>query len=197
MATRDPLKALRVPGRVCINPTDNPPGSSVPFPFGGIELGLVRDVVLRRRERRFSNTAEEFGGEPAEELYLGETWDLLFALRGFDNDAIQTLFPNTTAHALSGQRGIVHPGSNRREGSAWSTASAVRLLFAPDEPLSHPGVYFRSAIPLVAEELELPLSRNPDAGGELLIAVAFRALRDQTQPDHIAVRVRLLEDMVI
>ena len=183
-----PLQALKVPGVLVVNPTTAPPTDAAPH--GGTALGLVRDVVARRTARRFGIEAEEYGGEVVEELYLGESWEIVFALRSGDSDAINNIFPNTTAHATSGARGIVYPGSSRRAGSAWST-SAVKLLFSPDDP-DHRAVYFRAAVPMISGELERQLDRENEA----LWLVGFKAQRDGTTAAE-SIQIRLLEDLTL
>jgi hypothetical protein len=190
MSAPSPLQALRAPGRLVINPTTSPPTDA--FPHGGTAMGLVRDVKVRRKERRFAILAEEWGSSVAEELWQGGDYLLAFALRGLDDDALNVLFPGETSlGSPSGVRGIGTPVSGRREGSQLS-ASAVKLLFSPLDPTRHRAVYLRSAIPLLAEDLEVPLQRRDEA----LVAVAFRALRDGTTPAS-SIQVRLLEDLTL
>lgn len=186
MGAVDPLQALQAPGQLYINPT-------TVDPVDGTLLGLKQSVTLRYEERRISNTAEEFGGEAADDVFLGIEWRIAFALRGFDNDAIQALFPNTsiTTTTNTNKRGVNYPGSELRVGQSWST-KAVKLLFVPDDPDQH-GVYFRSAIPLTEPT---PLVIAFGRPNEALIAVAFKALRDETTEDD-SVQVRLVEDIVL
>jgi hypothetical protein len=182
------LQALKVPGTLIVNPTTNPPTDAAPH--GGTELGLVKDVRWVRRERSFDITAEEYGSETAEVVYLGEEWEVLFTLRGYDADALSNLFPNIVAETNSATTGITYPDTTRRAGSGY-TSSIVSLLFSPEDPYHH-AVYFRAAIPMVAEELEVKINRTD----RMLIAVGFKAVRDATTAAR-SVQVRLLEHIEI
>lgn len=189
MSAPTPLQALRVPGVLVVNPTTNPPVDAVPH--GGVQLGLVRDVVLRRTERRFELVGEEYGGEVLDHVYLGETWAIVFALRGLDNEALRRLFPTSATPTPSQREAISWPGSGLREGRSREVADGVALLFSPDDP-DHHAVYFRRAIPLVAQELDLALGREE----ELLVLAGFLATRDGTTADG-SVQVALREDLAL
>lgn len=186
MAEKKPLAAMKVAGQLCISPTTSPPVDA--FPHGGTSLGMVKDVVLRRTERRFNELGEERGGEVTDSLPMGVEYLMAFALRGWDPDAIPAVDPSAVVGATSRQAKIQHPGASVREGVS---QSHVSLLFSPENK-DHPAVYFRSAIPMVAEELELELGRSTEA----LMEVVFRAMVDDTT-ELGSVQVGLLEDIVL
>ena len=188
MTTPTAMQALKVPGTLIINPTTNPPTDAAPH--GGTELGLVKDVRWVRDERRFDLTAEEYGSEVFESIYMGEDWTLLFSLRVMDADALAALFPNTVAETASATTGITYPDTTRRSGSGM-TSSIVKLLFSPEDPYHH-AVYFRAALPLVAAALEVQTNRTEN----LLVAAGFRAIRDATTAAR-SIQVRLLEHIEI
>lgn len=151
MSAASALSALRVPGRVT---------------FGGAELGLLRDVQLRRTVPggRPELHAEEFGVERINSVYIGAVWRLGMALRGFDSAAID-VFPN-----VSGGN-IVWPGA--RQPGLFRDVDAKTIVFTPTEA-SHPSITIGRAIPEVAEELAVDLGRRT----EHLILVSFLVTRD-------------------
>ncbi len=163
MAANSALTALRVPGTLSWDTVGNP--------GPGTELGLVRDVQLRVVTGLSPVLMEEFGIEVADQVYLGEVWRLGFALRGWDADAIPVVFPNTTAGPQ-----VEWPGAGMAPGNLRS-ADAVRLQFTPKES-AHNTVVFASAIPELAEELEVSLSHRT----EHLLLVSFLALREGASP---------------
>jgi len=110
VATPAVTQALRVPGKLSYGPSD----LTSAYPHGGTGLGLVRDIRLTRdvvAERRIRAT--EYGGETVEALVPGQEWVISFLLRGFDNDAISTVFPNTFTGATDSLEGIREPGTIR------------------------------------------------------------------------------------
>ena len=187
MSAATALQAMRVPGALAVGPTN----LSTAFPHGGTALGLVRAVIVRRRELRFDVTAEEYGGAIVDTLYRGEEWSLVFELRGWDNDAISALFPNTTLPTVSGERTIQFPQTTKI-GGVLQGASAVKLIFTPEDQARHRAVYFRSAIPLLAEEVDMRHARAE----EMTVAAGFRALRDGVTANS-SVQVALVEDLTL
>ena len=158
---------LRVPGRLCIDPTN----LAIAYPHGGIGIGVIRNILVKQASVSYSVTAEEFGKETVDMVYGGETWVLGAVLRSYDKDAIQKLFPNTSL-GVSGQRVISHPGATR-EGHLLSSRT-VKLLFSPDDTTNHPMVLLHKAAPLVEETAEFNLSLAQELG----LAIMFVGLRD-------------------
>ena len=186
MSASDVLSALRVPGKLVVTPTD----ISTAFPHGGTELGLVGEVVLEREERTYEVTGEEYGGEVVEDIYLGEQWKLVIALRGSDPDAIANIFLNSTTGTTFNLAGLSWPGTSR-EGRL-KTSDAVKILFSPLDIKRHKGVYFRKAIPKVAENVEVIYH----SGKEQVIIAGFLALRDDST-EAGSVQVQIVEDMTL
>ncbi len=167
MATPAVSQALRVPGKLIVNPTD----LSTASPYGGTELGLVRDVTFTRTdETRRVIRAGEFGGEFSSVVRGGVGWAGSFGVRGFDADAMAQLFPNT--FSAGGDTNLREPGTV--QAGMLADDDAVVLLFDPVDATNHPGVLFFKAIPLIAEEVELMFG---DAV-EIVWAVGFLAVRD-------------------
>ena len=187
MSAATAMQAMRVPGALAVGPTN----LSLAFPHGGTALGLVRGVVVKRRELRFDVIAEEYGSAVVDALYMGEEWSVVFELRGWDSDAINALFPNTTLPTVSGERTIQFPSTTKASGALLG-ATAAKVIFTPEDPTRHRAVYFRSAIPMLAEEVEMQHARAE----ELSIVAGFRALRDGSAANS-SVQVALVEDMTL
>lgn len=158
MALVDVNKIVQVPGKLAIAPAD----LSLPFPHGGTSLGAVRSMLAIPGIKHKDVPYDPYGPEPGEVLYIGSRWSLVATFRGYDADAVATVFPNVTA-APSGRSSssvkIAHPGSNA-PGSKRS-GSAVKLIFTADDP-QHPSAIFFRAIPIVDPGLEIPLERGSD-----------------------------------
>ena len=189
MAAPSALQALNNVGKLSAALAGQTFDFTTAYPHGGTALGLVRDIKLQRTEGRELITAEEFGVEVVDEVYTGEAWLLAFALRGFDDDAVGAIFPNTSTGTLAKRTGIDYPGTSTVAGNLRS-GDAIKVLFTPDDTANHHAVYLPNAIPGVSEELEIPLGRT----SEVLILCGFRALRDGATAGR-AVQVQLLEDL--
>jgi hypothetical protein len=133
----------------------------------GVELGLLRDVQLRRivPGGRPELHAEEFGVERIDSVYVSAVYRLGMALRGSDPAALAKIFPNVVAGA------VVWPGA--KPPGHFRSADAVALVFTPTDP-AHPSVSMGTAIPEVAEDLTVNLGRRT----EYLILVSFLATRE-------------------
>jgi hypothetical protein len=168
MATYDVRRVLRVPGRLCINPTN----LANAFPCGGTDLGAVRGIELRQDAPYYALTAEEFGFEPVEYLERGTVWGLSCVLRGWDANAIATLFPNTSTGTTTGEKVIAEPGSVR--AGIVISGRSVKLAFVPDNADGAPTVLLYKALPLIAVPFQIDLSRHQ----EMVLTVAFVGIRD-------------------
>lgn len=189
MADKDPLTAMRVPGRICVAPSN----LSTAYPHGGEDLGLVRDVRLVKREIKVPLRGEGWGRrvDIVDAVFAGEGAALTFALRGWNANAWNRLFDNTWVGTNGGLRGLRFPGS-RPPGSLDSDRD-VAVLFSPTEPLKHPAVLFPAASPRVAEEQRIPLGRRRE--DELVVLAGFLAKRKSSNPTGGAWQINLLEDL--
>lgn len=167
MATADPLSALEVPGRLVKNPT-NLAGS---FPYGGTELGLLKDVAWELVDVYQRHRAEEFGVAVMGDLWCGEAFSLAFALRSLDDDALAAVWPNTRVGAVSQHRVLYGPGT-RKPGMLTETAKAAALLFVPDDLQNHDAVMLPRALPRRDRLSRVPLHLN----GEQLLGSTWLAI---------------------
>jgi len=143
------LNALKVPGSIT---------------FGGVSLGLIRDVMLLRDAVQTPVEGEEYGGEPVDEVLVRVVYRVGLALRGWTTASIQAIYPNVTADEITWP-GSVEPGTFRAAGAA-------ELIFTPTDT-AHPSFTFDSAIPRAAEVQEVAYQ----ARTEHLLLVEFTAIR--------------------
>lgn len=168
MATRSETAVKRIAVRLVKDPSN----LSAAFPYGtGTELGSVRGFRLKPMEPVALVKAEEKGGRPVEGIRGGRYAILTCLLRGFDAAAISLLFPDSPG---SGRITAEDPGTVGYPG-ALVTALACKILAAP-ETSGDPAIYFPRAIPLLAEEAEIPFQNREEA----VIAVSFLALPDSS-----------------
>lgn len=159
MTTRATKSALKVPGRLVKDPTD----LSAAFPYGGTELGLVSEVVVRPRAKHQVLTAEEWGELPWDVVYGGTSFLFGCLLRGVDDDAYAAIWPDTASGTPSGDKKVLIRDDNGRAGTLLSTLS-MELLFVPDAALRHRAVIIRDALPAVAEDAEIRFSMTEEWG---------------------------------
>lgn len=170
MAAPDLVGILRVPGELIASPTN----LAIASPYGGTRLGLVQDIVLRPNQVSVLVRTEEFVSEIVEVIEGARDWVIGAALRSFDRDAIQRVFPTTLVGAETQQR-VVTDGGDARAGTRGS-ARAIPILFAPDDAARRPAMLFHRAIPLLDPVAELTL----DLDQEAMIGVLFRPIRHGT-----------------
>ena len=171
MAGLDVTKALRVPGKLIKDPAQVTPG--VNGDYGGTILGIVNEPGVRFLPNwaTVEVTAEEFGAEPCDSIYMGEAPIMGASLRSWEDDVIAAVWPSTSVGGSSGDVGVDGPGTFRAGTSL--SRRAFALLFAPFDT-NHPAVYFPSAIPALEETAELRFG-NEDS---LQLDVVFFAIRD-------------------
>ena len=155
MATASALKALRVPGELFVD---------------GVSLGLVRDVLIEITEGQSPIHAEEFGTEHIEMLYMGERVRVVFALRGWDQDAVAATFVNNAG-------GFAEFPGTKPAGYVLSQ-DKVALTFTPVDP-SYPALVAAAAIPLRSTRTETALSKSQ----EFLLLCSFLMIRDGATPE--------------
>jgi len=144
------LDALKVPGSLS---------------FGGADLGLIRNVELRREEAGGTIEAEEYGGEAADIVLARVQYRVGVALRGWNADAIGAVFPNVTGSTIS------WPGA--KPSGYFRSQDAAALVFTPKDS-NYPSYTFAMAIPRAAAELVVEYAHRE----EHLILCEFTAIRD-------------------
>lgn len=184
MAVENLQNVTFLSGRLVSNPTTLV-GS---FPFGGTALGLARDIVVMPTTLSYQVKAEEFGNVTVDVVDGGRSWVLGANLRGYDTDALVTVFPGTNTGSSSGLFGIRETSTGAGRGGRLHSADSIVLLHVPDDTDRHRATLLYRAVPLVDEAAEL----NLQLANEFMIAVMFIAIPD-TSGNVFA--HELLEDM--
>jgi hypothetical protein len=161
MATADVRTVLRIPSKLCANPTD----LTGTFPYGGTALGLTARAAFRPKALYSPITAEEHGGLVVDGLYCGEQAMLTCFLRGWDSDAIATCFPNTSIGGVTGRRYIRYePGVSGQNRAGYRLSNlAIKLFLSPEAGQYAPGVLIYSAVPQWDEGAEIALRDTQEA----------------------------------
>ena len=176
---------LKVPGSLIADPTN----LSAASPYGGTRLGLVKMMSFNFGSQFHPITAEEWGGITSEVIHCGYTATFACALRGLDNDALSAVFPDAGTGSPSGDQKIRIRATSGRAGTLLSTLS-LKLLFEPEAPLRHKAILIRDAIPVIAEDAALRLSKSE----EQIVNVLFHARPDSS--DRIA-EIGFIGDMTL
>lgn len=174
---------LRVPGRLCLGPTD----LTQAFPYGGTDLGLVKDIVARPGRVVKKLREEHMGAATTFAINLGEAWALSFALRALEQGNQATFFTTETGSS-SGEPGIVHNPLTTPPGT---TLATVALLFAPFDELEQVFIYFPAA--LVYPGIGAEMARSSRREG-LMLGAADATPRSS---DGLAVYAKKKEDLVL
>lgn len=165
--------SLRVPGRLCADPTN----LALAFPHGGTDLGLVRAIRFRPGFLSERLPFEEFGGKIGETVHGGQTPRLGVVLLGFTDAMSQRVFPETFVGATLAKRGI--RSTSATLAGRLGSASTFKLLFSPRHTADHPGLILYAASAIVEEIEEVPLNTEEGVG----LAVVFEALKDSANRD--------------
>jgi hypothetical protein len=170
MAVVNYTTALRTPVKLCASPTD----LSTAFPHGGTALGLAARVKIKPQALLSPITAEEFGGTVIDHIYCGEKTLVSCVLRGWDADAISTVFPNSTVGTVRGKRYIRwEPGTSGQNKPGYRLSSkAVKLFFSPESVNYGPGLLVYEALPAWDEAAEISMTDDDEA----VLPVAFWAV---------------------
>lgn len=172
MASANSVKIIRAPGRVVIGPTTSADSGS--FPFGGTEIGRIGMFALASNGDNL--TVEPEGLSRVADVLEGSIrFSVSFQLRGWDDDAIELLFPDQfaegdlTRHAVFAVPGVTKPGSS-------ALARAQTILFVPDDPVNVPALIVYRGVPDWRRASDVALRRNQ----ELAIPVAIEAVQDDS-----------------
>lgn len=170
MAAGSAARVLRAPGRLVVDPTD----LGIAFPYGGTQVGLVRQVALQTLGANF-RVESEMLGEATDVLESPNRYVMACLLRGWDDDAMRLLVAdNYDAGAVSGHAVITVP--NRQRPGASGLARARTLLYAPDDPVNAPALLIYRGIPEWGGGSALSFSRSEELG----MPLAVECLRSDT-----------------
>lgn len=166
MAIPDVTNIRSLRGWLCKDPTD----IGLPFPHGGIALGVVKDGTFRPGIRTRVLVAEEWGNSPVEGVYAGEACILTCLLREFDADAMDSVFPNSVSGTVRN-----YPSTTREvRPGALATDRKIALLFSPRDIGDNPFIVIHKAMPMVQESMALQLMISTEA----TMGVMFQGIPD-------------------
>lgn len=156
MAAPDPNKILKGGGTIWLSP-NLPLGGYAPdvdpledFKTGATQLGSFEKGRHVRVVDNEAVLAPDEGGIPVEFLRGKPVNILLFMLRTWDNDVVNTIFPRTTLDDTTQTRSVQEHRDSVRSGSLMSD-DEVSVLYVPGDPLTEPSIWIRRAIPFVTE----------------------------------------------
>lgn len=160
MSTPRAHDILRVPGRLVKNPTD----LAAAYPYGGTELGVVRDIEWSPGIHSEKLHAEEFGLAVGA-LITHQEGVLAAVLRSWDGDFLSTIFHNIQADEF-GEIGVLGrvSGSGINRTGYDEFDKGFKLLFAPFAENHHRFLLLHNAVPLVEDTFKLRLTLADEFG---------------------------------
>lgn len=170
MARPDSAQVLRIPGRVVIGPTETFLGGA--FPFGGTEIGKHRGLVLQPVGSPLPLAFEGLGGEIGEILERPSIWTLSMTLRGWDSDAVATLFAAGYEAGETSQR-ATWSAPDFTSGTR-ASSRGVSVLVVPDDEVAAPALLAYNAIPNWSADAQILFQR----GAEFDLPIQFHLMRD-------------------
>jgi len=172
MGAEDIASIVRNAVRACINPTD----LSAPWPHGGTGLGALRGAYAAPGIQHVDVTAEEWGVEVVEAVYVGESWTIGLLLRQYDDDVAATVFPNVEVGSDTGKKTIYQDAdATYRAGSKASSKAVTLLLTARDvrSGTNSKAILFHRALPMIEASAQIRHSLT----SEMTFPAVFRAIR--------------------
>lgn len=169
MTTFNPRDITKIPGKLCVNPTD----LTTAFPHGGTGLGVVRNILFRPETRYVDVIAEEFG-ERVESIAVAQGCVLVGTLQSWDDEALRHIFWNTVEGTVSSRRKVIEGSSGTNRAGHLLSSRSVVLCFSPDDTDRQPMLLIRRALPFAQESMEATLAINSD----IALAFGFAGIRD-------------------
>jgi hypothetical protein len=164
MAAGNASRILRAPGRLVASPSD----LSLDYPYGGVEVGKTRLVVLMSLGTPYRVECEGLGGEVSDMLEAPSRFVFSCFLRGWDDEAIEKFFAyNFVQGSVSGHAVLREPGL--RFGGRSALGRAVSLLYVPDDPIHAPACLIYRGIPDWSDGAELDWQRQEELGIPLAV----------------------------
>lgn len=157
MAAPNVDNIYRSPGRLVANPTN----LLLPYPHGGTELGIARDVLFKPNISVRELMAEEFR-HPVEVLTTGVRPIIAGVMRTWDDAMMSNLFYATQQDSF-GRVGLKHNAVTNRAGGRL-TSKAISLLFSPTSVNVRKHILIYNAVPVVEETFEMKLSLAHELG---------------------------------
>lgn len=163
---------LKMKGRLVKDPTD----LSIAFPYGGVQLGLVRDIRYRPGIKTKRVRAEELG-RVVEGLVANAQGVIAAVLRGWDSDAITTIYPFSTVGGSGTPLVTANPSAADAADRAGGLVSdrAFQLVFAPTDETNHLFVIFDFALPMLEDTAEMQFEIGTEFGLPVMFEASARA----------------------
>ncbi len=180
-------RVLRAPGRLVVTPTTA--FNSGTYPYGGTEIGIVKEVSLVMVGNPAYPVIYESLGEVGELLEPDNRWIFACFVRAWDADAVEQFLSAGYSAGVYSQHGIMSIPGTRVPGAA-SIGTALKIAYIPDDETHVPGALIYQAIPMWSEDAELAFRR----GDELGIPLTFTCLRDGS--DRI-LKVGIMADLAL
>lgn len=177
----------RGPGTLIITPTNLATATT----YGGTILGATRAHEIDFLDDEILVPGEEFGGATTEALEVQRGCIFYCLMRGFDANALATIFPATSTGSSTGAK-VIDGGvqSTVRSGHLRS-ARAVKLLLAADDPTKR-SVLIYKAMPII-----LPSDRTRFAiFSETTFGIAWHGLPDTANSGR-AYKIGKLADLTL
>ncbi len=173
MATGSPNDVLIVPGRLYADADSTDPDDGPPY--GGTELGFVKDIAVKPVVTHENIKNSEFGVEILDKIYVGEVWIVTCTLMTYDPDMLAKIYPNISTGSVSGKPLFTYPGSFL-PGTRLAATKAFSLLFAAEDVERDPSFVLYRVLPMLVETAELNFSSDLSKGEEF--RCQFVATRD-------------------
>jgi hypothetical protein len=171
MTAGNATRVLRAPGKLVVDPTN----LDFNYPYGGVEVGKTRLVVLTSHGSSVMVACEGLGGEASDVLERTNSYTFTCFLRGWDDDAVEKFFSTNFAQgAVSGHAVFREPGS--RLAGASALLRSVTLLYVPDDAVHNPAALMYRGVPDWNDGAELAFQRKEELG----IPLAVDLLRGET-----------------
>lgn len=159
-------KSLRVPGRLCADPT----GISS-FPHGGVDLGEALRVELVPSQSVRPIIAEEYGGEAVDYIIRNQEVSLVCLMRGFPTEMMSRVWPGGSGSGATAK--VNYPGAGAADRGYLGSTRSFKILFSPQDTVNHCGIILYEAVPLFTETSQMQAMVTEELG----MAVVLRGLR--------------------
>lgn len=170
MSAGAPIQIINGPGRLIVGPSQAFDGGT--YPYGGTEVGYVKEMAITTRGESFPVFAEGLG-EFNDILEGNNDYAAAFFLRGWDDDAVQQFMAGGYAAGGVSQHSIWTAPGAHTPGESLLTHGIV-AVFVPDDLLAQNGVILHNFIPDWDEGASIAFSRQDPAG----IPISGQCLRN-------------------
>lgn len=161
-------RIIRAPGRIVVGPQN----LAADFPYGGVEIGTVRATMLQPLGEPYVVEFEGLG-DIGEILEPPHRYVFATFVRGWDDRAIELLFPDHFERGSATQHALVNVPGERSAGTS-DLDHAVVLLFVPDDTIHAPSILLHRAIPDWQDGAQLLWQRSEELG----LPLSFECMQD-------------------